>query len=88
MNRRTEVVNDPYLGYQPARIAAWSRSCLECSTPAPCTTACLQGIHIPEVVKLAGRAACEGLALTRWFRDREEVEGARITDAIADCYNT
>lgn len=88
MENPTSMVKDPYLRYQPAQIAAWSRSCLECGTPAPCTTACLQGIPIPDVVKLAGQAACEGLALSRWFMSREEVEGARITDAIADCYNT
>jgi hypothetical protein len=38
-------------------------------------------------MRLAGQAACEGLALTRWFWDRDQVEAARIGDAIADAYS-
>jgi hypothetical protein len=38
-------------------------------------------------MRLAGQAACEGLALTRWFWDEERVESARICDAIADAYD-
>jgi hypothetical protein len=38
-------------------------------------------------MRLAGQAACEALALPRWFLDREAVEEARISDAIADCYS-
>jgi hypothetical protein len=38
-------------------------------------------------MRLAGQAACEGLALARWFGEREEVEAARVCDAISDSYN-
>jgi hypothetical protein len=38
-------------------------------------------------MRLAGQAACEGLALSRWYMDEERVEEARITDAICDTYN-
>jgi hypothetical protein len=37
-------------------------------------------------MRLAGQAACEGLALQRWFWDAERLEAARTTDAITDCY--
>jgi hypothetical protein len=38
-------------------------------------------------MRLAGQAACEGLALPRWFMDRDQVEAARISDAITDAYS-
>jgi hypothetical protein len=38
-------------------------------------------------MRLAGQAACEGLQLTRWFLEDEQVEAARICDAITDVYN-
>jgi hypothetical protein len=36
---------------------------------------------------LAGQAACEGLAITSWFHERERIEAEKITDLIADSYN-
>jgi hypothetical protein len=38
-------------------------------------------------MRLAGQAACEGLSLVRWFQETEQVEAARISDAITDAYN-
>jgi len=40
-----------------------------------------------EPQRVAGQAACEGLALPRWFMERDEVEAARISDAITDAYS-
>ena len=52
-------------------------------SPDPCS----RNADIPQVMRLAGQAACEGLALTRWFWSEERVEAARITDEICDSYN-
>jgi NADPH-dependent glutamate synthase beta subunit-like oxidoreductase len=80
------IPKDPYLGYEPEPIARLAAACLQCPAPAPCTLACNRQADIPRVIRLAGQAACEGLALRRWFMDREAVEASRITDAIADAY--
>ena len=34
-----------------------------------------------------GQAACEGLALTAWYQDRETINTNRITDLIVESYN-
>jgi hypothetical protein len=44
-------------------------------------------VDIPKVMRWAGMAACEALALPRWLMTDEEVEHARIADDICDCYN-
>ncbi len=85
--RLRNIPRDPYLGYDPKLVAHQAAACLQCPAPAPCTEACRRHADIPRVMRLAGQAACEGLALPRWFLDREAVEEARISDAIADCYN-
>lgn len=81
------IPRDPYLQYDPKWLAGAASACASCGDPAPCTQVCSHGVDIPAVMRLAGRAACEGLALTRWTMSLEQVETARITDAIADCYN-
>jgi hypothetical protein len=48
---------------------------------------CPREADIPRVMRLAGQAACEGLSLVRWFQETEQVEAARISDAITDAYN-
>ncbi len=78
---------DPYLGYDAERAARLAAACLQCLPPAPCTLACPRGGDLPRLVRLVGQAACEGLALPRWFQDEEQVESDRICDAIADAYN-
>jgi len=78
---------DPYLGYDAQAVARLAAACLHCRAPAPCVTACARHADIPRVMRLAGQAACEGLALPRWFMDREDVEAARIADAITDGYS-
>jgi NADPH-dependent glutamate synthase beta subunit-like oxidoreductase len=83
----TKVPKDPYLGYDALEVARAATACLNCPPPAACTLACSRQADIPRVMRLAGQAACEGLALTRWFWDEERVEAARICDAITDCYN-
>jgi hypothetical protein len=85
--RLSNSPQDPYLGFDAPGLARVAAACLHCPPPAPCTLACPNQSNIPAVMLLAGRAACEGLALTRWLWDRERVETARITDAIADAYN-
>jgi hypothetical protein len=85
--RLSNIPRDPYLGYDALRVARMAAACLQCSAPAPCTLACSHQTDIPAVMRLAGQAACEGLSLPRWFWDRDRVEAARITDAIAEAYN-
>lgn len=85
--RLSKVPKDPYLGYEASRVARLAAACLQCQPPTPCTLACPNQADIPDVMRLAGHAACEGLALPRWLWDRERVEAAKITDAIADSYN-
>jgi hypothetical protein len=85
--RTSRISRDPYLGYDARQVARYASACLQCRPPAPCTLACPRGADVPGVMRVAGQAACEGLSLTRWFWDRERVESARITDAIADCYS-
>jgi len=85
--RVSKLPKDPYLGYDAANVAHMASACLQCSSPAPCTRACPRQADIPRVMRLAGQAACEGLSLTRWFWEREQVESALIRDAIADAYN-
>ncbi|MEJ2011480.1 MAG: hypothetical protein P8X64_04565 [Anaerolineales bacterium] len=85
--RMSQLQKDPYLGYDAGQVARMAAACLQCKTPAPCTLACGRKADIPRVMRLAGQAACEGLALTRWFWDEERIEAARVTDAISDSYN-
>jgi NADPH-dependent glutamate synthase beta subunit-like oxidoreductase len=85
--RLSDVPKDPYLGYDALQVARLGAACLQCPSPAPCTLSCARGADIPRVMRLAGQAACEGLALTRWFLDSERVESARICDAISDAYS-
>ncbi|HMK09755.1 MAG TPA: hypothetical protein VK449_12060 [Anaerolineales bacterium] len=85
--RLGSIPRDPYLGYDPQTVARLAAACLQCGAPAPCTLACRRQADIPRVIRLAGQAACEGLALSRWFLDREDVEAARIGDAITDAYS-
>ncbi|HSB88676.1 MAG TPA: hypothetical protein VLD63_01480 [Anaerolineales bacterium] len=85
--RLRDIPRDPYLGYDAQSVARLAAACLQCASPSPCTDACRRHADIPRVMRLAGQAACEGLALSRWFLDREAVEAARISDAIADSYN-
>jgi NADPH-dependent glutamate synthase beta subunit-like oxidoreductase len=85
--RLSNVPKDPYLGYDAQEVARLGAACLQCPSPAPCTLSCARGADIPRVMRLAGQAACEGLALNRWFWDRERVEDARICDAISDAYS-
>lgn len=81
------IPKDPYLGYDPQAVARLAAACLRCGAPAPCTVACSRQADIPRIVRLAGQAACEGLVLSRWFMDREQVEAARVADAITDSYS-
>lgn len=81
------IPKDPYLGYDAPAVAHMAMACLQCPPAAPCTLSCPRGADVPRVMRLAGQAACEGLALTRWFWDEERVESARICDAIADAYD-
>ena len=85
--RLSQIPKDPYLGYDAQAVARLAAACLQCGQPAPCTRACRRQADIPRVMRLAGQAACEGLALARWFDGREDVEAARVCDAIADSYN-
>ncbi|NIM93179.1 MAG: hypothetical protein GTO18_05655 [Anaerolineales bacterium] len=84
--RISAIPKDPYLGFDALQVAHAATACLQCRTPAPCILACPRNADIPRVMRLAGQAACEGLALTRWFQDEETVEIDRITDAISDSY--
>jgi NADPH-dependent glutamate synthase beta subunit-like oxidoreductase len=85
--RLTSIPKDPYLGYEAPKVAREAAACLHCASPAPCTMACPNQSDIPGVMRLAGHAACEGLALRRWSYNQERVEASRITDAITDAYN-
>ncbi len=85
--RVSTMPRDPYLGYDARQAARAASACLQCPPPAPCTLACSRHTDIPRVMRLAGQAACEGLSLTRWFWDEEQVETARVSDAICDAYN-
>ncbi len=85
--RLSHVPKDPYLGYDAQAVARLGAACLQCASPAPCTQACRRQADIPRVMRLAGQAACEGLAIARWFGEREAVEAARVCDAISDSYN-
>lgn len=85
--RLSNIPRDPYLGYDPRQVALLGLACLQCPAPAPCTLSCPRGTDVSRVMRLAGQAACEGLALTRWFWDRDQVEAARIGDALTDAYS-
>jgi hypothetical protein len=87
MIRVSRMPRDPYLGYDNLNVARAAAACLQCGAPAPCTLACGHQTDIPRVMRLAGQAACEGLALTRWLLDQEQVEAARLADEICDSYN-
>ena len=87
MIRVSRLPRDPYLGYDTLNVARAAAACLQCGAPAPCTLACGHQTDIPRVMRLAGQAACEGLALTRWLLDQEQVEAARLADEICDSYN-
>ncbi|MGA9532704.1 MAG: hypothetical protein WBR18_08330 [Anaerolineales bacterium] len=87
MTKNDPISRNPYLEYDAKALAGMAMACANCADPAPCTQVCSQDVDIPGVMRLAGRAACEGLAMARWTMSTEEVETARITDAIADCYN-
>ena len=87
MIRVSRMPRNPYLGYDAVDLARTAAACLQCGFPAPCTLACGHRADIPRVMRLAGQAACEGLSLTRWFLDSEDVEAAQIADAISDSYN-
>ena len=84
--RMSSMPKDPYLGYDAVQVAHAAAACLQCIYPAPCTLACGHQADIPGVMRLAGQAACEGLALQRWFWDADRLEAARTSDAITDCY--
>ena len=84
--RVSHLPKDPYLGYDTLEVARLASACLQCVAPAPCTLACSRQADVPRVMRLAGQAACEGLALPRWFWDQERIEAARICDAINDAY--
>ncbi|MCJ7512948.1 MAG: hypothetical protein MUO23_08255 [Anaerolineales bacterium] len=85
--RLPKAWRDPYLDFDSLQVARAAAACLQCGAPAPCTLACGHQTDIPRVMRLAGQAACEGLALTRWFWGTEQIEAARIADAITDSYN-
>ena len=87
MIRISKTPRDPYLGYDSLQVSRAAAACLQCGAPAPCTLACGHQTDIPHVMRLAGQAACEGLVLTRWFLDSEQVEAARLADEICDSYN-
>jgi hypothetical protein len=81
------VRKDPYVGYDPKAVALASAACLDCGEAPPCMQACERHVDIHSIIQVAGKAACEALALTRWFADKQDVEAARITDMICDSYN-
>lgn len=85
--RISSPARNPYLGFDAHQVARMALACLQCAPPAPCTLACSREADIPRVMRLAGQAACEGLALSRWYLDEERVQAAQITDAICDTYN-
>jgi len=49
--------------------------------------ACSRQVDILSIVQLAGKAACEALALPRWFQEADQVEADKVTDMICDSYN-
>jgi NADPH-dependent glutamate synthase beta subunit-like oxidoreductase len=83
----TGTWKDPYVGYDPLRVATSASACLACGDAPACMAACSSDVDIVGIVRLAGRAACEGLLLARWFQDTDQVEAARVTDMICDSYN-
>jgi hypothetical protein len=85
--RMSTIPKDPYLGYDPQAVARLAAACLRCAAPAACTLACSRQADIPRIVRLAGQAACEGLVMSRWVMNRDQVEAARIADAITDSYS-
>jgi NADPH-dependent glutamate synthase beta subunit-like oxidoreductase len=85
--RISKLRKNPYLGYPAQEAAQQASACFQCGSPAPCTLACHNQSDIPGLIRLVGQAACEGLALARWFDSEEKIETARISDAITDCYN-
>ncbi len=78
---------DPYVGYEPQEVARAAAACAACGEWPPCMAACGHQVDILAIVQLAGKAACEALALPRWFQEKEKVEAARVTDMICDSYN-
>ena len=88
MRATTAVVRkDPYIGYAPVAVAEAAAACAACGESPPCMAACGREVDILSIIGLAGKAACEALALPRWFEDREKVEAARVTDMICDSFN-
>jgi hypothetical protein len=85
--RLSPLPRDPYLGFDARYVAYMAAARMHCSHPAPCTLACSRKADIPRSILLAGRAAREGLSLTRWLWDQDNVDAARVTDAIKDAYN-
>ena len=83
----SKIPKDPYLGYDAKEAVRSALLCLDCPHPAPCMMVCSQGVNIPKVMYWVGLAVCENLVLSRWLLDEEQVEAARITDQICDCYN-
>ena len=83
----SHIPRNPYLGYDAKEAVRSALACLECPTPAPCQMFCSQGVNIPKVIYWMWLATCEGLVLSRWLLDEEQVEAARIADQICDCYN-
>ena len=81
------VKKDPYVGYEPMSVAKAAVACAACGDAPPCMAACGHQVDILSIVALAGRAACEALALPRWFDERDRVEAARVTDMICDSFN-
>jgi len=85
--RISQIPKDPYLGYDAVKVARMASACLQCPSPAPCTLSCSRQADIPRVMRFVGEAACEGLQISRWFWEKEQVEAARICDDITDAYN-
>ena len=85
--RISQIPKDPYLGYDAVDVARMASACLQCPSPAPCTLSCSRQADIPRVMRFVGEAACEGLQVSRWFLEKEQVEAARICDDITDAYN-
>lgn len=86
MTAKLNIPKDPYREYDAELVARMALACLECD-PAPCMLNCPQRADVPQVMRLARRAACEGLALPRWLLDEERLEAARVADSICDSYN-
>ncbi len=86
MTVQLNIPKDPYREYDAEAVARMALACLECD-PAPCMLNCPQRADVPQVMRLARRAACEGIALSRWMLDDERLIEAQVSDAIADSYN-